>query len=135
MKIAVRYFTRGGNTKKLAEAIGAAVGVEALSVSAPLEEDVDVLFLGSSVYGFDVDDEVKKFVAGIRVRVGKVVSFGTSALVKSTAKQMGKVLAGRSIPLAAEEFLCRGSFGPMHKGRPNADDLAAAARFARGIVG
>lgn len=44
MKIEVRYFSRGGNTKKLAEAIAKAVGAEAKTVSEPLTEDVDILF-------------------------------------------------------------------------------------------
>ena len=33
MKVAVRYYTRSGNTEKLAQAIGRAVGVEAKDVS------------------------------------------------------------------------------------------------------
>ena len=36
MKIAVRYFSRGGNTKKLADAIANAVGVDAEATSVPL---------------------------------------------------------------------------------------------------
>jgi flavodoxin len=36
MKIAVRYYTKTGNTKKLAEAIGKAVGAEALPISTPV---------------------------------------------------------------------------------------------------
>ena len=35
MNIAVRYYSRGGNTKKIAEAIAKAVGVEAKTVSEP----------------------------------------------------------------------------------------------------
>ena len=33
MKVAVRYYTKTGNTKRLAESIGKAVGVEALPIS------------------------------------------------------------------------------------------------------
>ena len=58
MKIAVRYYTRSGNTKKLAEAVAGAVSVEAKDVSVPLEEKSDVLFLGCSYYAFDVDQAV-----------------------------------------------------------------------------
>ena len=134
MKIAVRYYSRGGNTKKIAEAIAQALGVEAKTVSEPLEEDVDILFLGSAPYAFDVDDEVKKFIAGIRVSVGKVVSFSTSAAVKSTRKYVEKLLAEKKIPVAREEFSCRGAFAMLHKGRPNEDDRKAAADFARGIL-
>ena len=134
MKTAIRYFSRGGNTTKLAMAISEAIGVEALTTDHPLTEDVDILFLGSSVYAYGVDDNIKKFVAGIDVKVGKVVNFSTAALVKSTYKQVGKLLAEKNIPQAKEEFYCRGSFGPMHKGRPNAADCKAAGEFAKKVV-
>ena len=134
MKAAIRYYTRGGNTKKLADAISKAVGVDAETTAVPLAEDVDILFLGSSVYAGGVDDAVKEFVSGIKVKVGKVVSFSTAALIKSTYKQVAKLLEEKQIPLAKEEFYCKGSFAVMHRGRPNADDCAAAAEFARKIV-
>lgn len=134
MKIAVRYYSRGGNTKKLAEAIAKRVGVDAQTTAAPLTEDVDILFLGSSVYANGVDDEVKSFIRGIGVKVGEVVNFSTAALVKSTYKQVAKLLAEKGIPLAKEEFYCRGSFAMLHRGRPNADDCAAAADFAGKVI-
>lgn len=135
MKIAVRYYTRSGNTKKLADAIARAVGANAETTSAPLTEDVDILFLGSSVYGGGVDREVKKFISSIDVKVGKVVNFSTAALVKSSYKQIAKLLAAKQIPLAQEEFACKGAFTIMHKGKPDADDCKAAAAFARNMMG
>ena len=135
MKVAVRYFSRGGNTKKLANAIAEAVGAEALTTEVPLSEDVDILFLGSSVYAYGVDDSVKIFIAGNRVKIGKVVNFSTAALVRSTYKQVAKLLKEKNIPMAEEEFYCRGSFGPMHKGKPDAGDLKSAAEFAKKIAG
>lgn len=84
MKIAVRYYTKGGNTKKLADAIAKAVGVDAKTVAEPLSEDVDILFLGSSVYAAWVDSSVKSFINGINVKIGKVVNFSTAAILKST---------------------------------------------------
>ena len=134
MKAAIRYYSKGGNTEKLALAISKATGLPAESIDVPLLEDVDILFLGSSVYGFDVDDQVKQFISNIDVKVGKVVNFSTACLVKSTYKQVGKLLAEKNIPLAKEEYYCRGSFGPMHKGRPNQQDLQAAEAFARKIM-
>ena len=134
MKIAVRYFTKSGNTKKLADAIAAAVGEQAQTVSVPLTEDVDILFLGSSVYAAGVDGAVKKFISGIDVKVGKVVNFSTAAILKSTYKQVAKLLAEKNITMAEEEFYCRGSFTVMHKGKPDADDCKAAADFAKKII-
>lgn len=130
MKIAVRYYSRGGNTKKVAQVIAEATGVEANPVSEPLREDVDLLFLGYAPYAFDVDDKVKKFIDGIGVKVGKAVIFSTSAVVKSPRKYVEKPLAAKHIPLAEEEFSCRGEFKMLHKGRPNREDLKNAYDFA-----
>lgn len=134
MKIAVRYYTKGGNTKKLAEAIAEAVGEKAEPVSVPLSEDVDILFLGSSVYAAGVDGEIKRFISGINVKVGKAVNFSTAAILKSTYKQVSKLMAEKNIPMAEEEFYCKGSFAVMHKGKPDAEDCRAAAEFAKKIV-
>ena len=134
MKIAVRYYTRSGNTESLAHAIADAVGVQAESVEAPLCEKVDILFLGCSYYAFDVDDAVKGFIAQNKDNIGKIVCFGTSAMMKSTHKPMKKVCDAAGVLLSDEEFHCRGSFGPMHKGHPDENDLTNAAAFAKMIV-
>ncbi|MCM1254432.1 MAG: flavodoxin [Clostridium sp.] len=134
MKVAVRYYTRSGNTQKLAEAIAAAVGVEAETTEKPLTEDVDILFLCSSVYAYGVDESVKRFIAGIYVKVGEVVNVSTAALIKSTYKQVGKLLKEKGILQAEEEFYCKGSFGAMHKGKPDENDCKNAAAFAKKIV-
>ena len=130
MKIAVRYYSRTGNTKKLAEAIAKAVHAEAKTTDEPLCEDVDILFLGSSVYANGVDGNIKTFIQSLNVNVGVVFNFSTAALVKSTYKQVGKLLEEKHIPLAKEEFYCRGSFAMLHRGRPNESDLKAAMSFA-----
>lgn len=135
MNVAVRYYTRSGNTEKLARAVADAVGVEAATTENALTEDVDILFLCSSVYAYGVDENVKRFISGIHVKVGKVVNVSTAALVKSTYKQVGKLLKEKEIPQAEEEFYCRGSFGLMHKGKPDENDCKAAAEFAKKIVG
>ena len=81
MDIAVRYYTKGGNTKRLAEAIG----VEALLVSTPVTEPVDILFLGKSYYALTIDPEVRKFVDSLHKKlVGRIVNFGSVAMLKST---------------------------------------------------
>ena len=62
MKTAVRYYTKTGNTKRLAEAVAEAIGSEALPLSVPIAEPVDVLFLGNSYYAFSIDPEVREFI-------------------------------------------------------------------------
>ena len=134
MKIAIRYYTRSGNTKKLAKAIEEVVGAEAKTTDYKLDSDVDILFLGSSVYAYGVDDNVKRFIDNIEVNVGKVVNFSTAALIKSTYKQVSKLLNDKKIPMAKEEFYCRGSFGPIHKGKPDDTDIKNVKEFAKKII-
>ncbi len=134
MKAAVRFYTRSGNTEKLAKAIAETVGAKADSVSIPLEDKVDILFLGCSYYAFDVDENVKKFIKENKDKIGKIVCFGTSAMMKSVYKPMKKVAEEYGVAIAKEDFHCRGSFGPMHKGRPNEDDLTNARKFAEKIL-
>ena len=136
MKIAVRYYTKTGNTKRLAEAIAAEVGVEALPISTPVDEPVDVLFLGNSYYAFSIDPEVRKFVQGLdRDKVGRIVNFGSAAMLNSTYKKVKAEADRAGIPMDEREFHCKGEFKGLHKGRPDEADLKAAAEFARKIVG
>ena len=134
MNIAVRYYTRSGNTEKLANAIAQALGVEAHSVSTPLSEKTDILFLGSSVYAAGVDDAVKAFLSQNAASIGTVVNFSTAALLSSTYKQVKKLAEENGLSMASEEFHCRGSFTLLHRGRPNADDLQKAADFAKAYI-
>ena len=55
MEIQVRYFSKSGNTKKIADAIASEVGVEAKSITNGTIGDTDILFLGGSVYWAGVD--------------------------------------------------------------------------------
>ena len=134
MKIAIRYYTRSGNTKKLADAISEALNIEAFDVSVPLSEKTDILFLGCSYYAFDVDEAVKDFIVNNKDNIGKIVCFGTSAMMKSMKKPVTKVAKTVGIAVSDEEFHCRGRFGKIHKNRPDADDLKDAAEFAKKIV-
>ena len=136
MKAAVRYYTKTGNTKRLAEALAAAIGVEALPITAPLTERVDVLFLGNSYYAFSIDPEVRAYVRSLdKAMVGKIVNFGTAAMLNSTWKKVKAEADRAGIPMDEREFHCRGEFKGAHKGRPNEEDQKAAAAFARQIVG
>ena len=135
MKIAVRYYTKTGNTKRLAEAIARAVGVKALPISAPVTEKADILFLGNSYYAFTIDPEVRSFVRALdKGKVGKIVNFGSAAMLNSTWKKVKAEADRVGIPMDEREFHCKGEFKSLHKGRPNEEDLQAAAAFAKKVV-
>ncbi len=135
MSLAVRYYSRGGNTKKLADAIAETVGVEAKSIEAGLDEKVDVLFLGASVYAYGIDNNVKGFIAKLDPEmVGKIVVFSTSALAERAFPEVEKAIRASGIKVDERNFYCRGSFLMMHKGRPNDEDVANAKKFAKEIM-
>ena len=134
MNIAVRYYTRSGNTKKLADAAASAAGVKAESVDVPLTEKADILFLGCSYYAFDVDASVKEFIVNNKDNICKIVLIGTSAMMKSMRKPVEKITKAAGIELANEEFHCRGEFKFANKGRPNEDDLKKAKEFVRRVI-
>ena len=134
MTVAVRYYTRSGNTKKLADAVAFAASVESKDITCPLDEKADILFLGCSYYAFDVDEAVKKFIIENKGNIGKVVCIGTSAMMKSMKKPIKKVADTVGVAVADEEFHCRGEFAKFHKGRPNEKDLADVSAFAKKVV-
>ena len=131
MKYAVRYYTKTGNTKRLAEAIARVLGVEALPISEPVSEPVDILFLGNSYYAFSIDPEIKSFVQSLdRNMVGRIVNFGSAAMLNSTYKKVKAEADKVGISMEEREFHCRGEFKGIHKGRPNAEDIEAAEKCA-----
>ena len=132
MTYAVRYYTKTGNTKRLAEAMAKELGVEALPISEPVSDPVDILFLGNSYYAFNIDPEVKKFVASLaKENVGKIVNFGSAAMLNSTYKKVKAEADKVGIPMDEKEFHCKGEFKGIHKGRPNEEDIKAAVLFVK----
>lgn len=135
MKYAVRYYTKTGNTKKLAEAIAKTLGVEPLPISEPVDEKIDILFLGNSYYAFSIDPEVAEFIHSLdKDKVGKIVNFGSAAMLNSTLKKVKKQAEKVGIPVDEREFHCKGEFRGLHKGKPDDEDVAAAAAFAEQFI-
>lgn len=134
MNVAVRYYTRGGNTKKVADAIAGELGVEALDITNEVK-DADVLFIGASMYAFKVDKNIKDFVNNLKQENAKKIAvFSTSASDTSTHKKIKKCIKDKSIVIIDEYFSAPGAFLKMNKGRPNDTDLDNAKKFATEVV-
>ncbi|MDY3969334.1 flavodoxin domain-containing protein [Olsenella sp. YH-ols2221] len=126
MKCAVRYYSRSGNTRLLAEAIADELGVEAVSADssdATISGHIDVLFIGGALYAYGLD---KKLVSYIRTldgdMVGRAVLFSTTWLSKHSFDQMRKELEARGIVVAERTFYA--------KNKPSAERLKEAKAFA-----
>ena len=87
MKIAIRYQSRGGNTKAVAEAIGNIVGVDAKTIESPIDEVVDILFVGGGVYMWDIDKSLKAFLETLNENAVKsIAAFSTGGSFSGTNK-------------------------------------------------
>ena len=136
MTIAIRYFTKSkkGNTKKLADAVSAALGIEAQDVSVDLPEKVDRLFLINAMYAANIDPEVKAFLQRNSAKIGEVVNLNTSASGKSTLPLVKAAAQAAGVAVSEREFHCAASWIFINKGLPTDDDFARAAAFAKALA-
>lgn len=108
MSVAVRYFSRGGKTKQVAEGIAKALGVGAVSVDsadAQLKEHVDVLFVGGALYAYGLDKHLDSWLDQLdATKVERAALFSTSWISKHALGLMRKKLEGKGISVAADEL-------------------------------
>ncbi len=136
MNVAIRYFTRSkkGNTKKLADAVSSAIGIDAIDVSVDLSEKVDRLFLINAMYAANIDKEVKEFLERNKDKIAEVVNMNTSASGASTWKAVKKETDRLGIKLSEKEFHCTASWIFINKGLPSDEDYAKAKQFAGSMI-
>ncbi len=107
METAVRYYSKLGNTKKIAEAIAQEAGVKAVSVTdePDLAEHVDVLFLGGAPYANIMAPELREYAGRLSPdKIGRVVLFTTSNWSRRTVRALRKILAEKGIPVEKSYF-------------------------------
>ncbi len=130
MNIAVRYYSRSGNTKLLAEAIAKSLGVSAISVdeeNSVINEEVDVLFVCGALYAYGLDKHLNKFLEELDGnKIKKAVVFSTSWLSKHSVDLIKKALFKKGIKV--EEEYC------YFKGKPSEDNLKDAENFAKKMI-
>ncbi|MCM1545553.1 MAG: flavodoxin [Clostridiales bacterium] len=135
MKIEVRYYSRSGNTQKLAEAIAEQAGCTARDLSVPVDGHIDLLFLGASVYAGGIDKKVMEFIPLLnKDTVGSVAVFSTSALAERAYPQIKKELEKKGVTVLDKNFYCRGKFMLFHRGRPNDNDIVEVKSFASNLI-
>jgi len=134
MSIAIRYFSRTGHMKQMAEAAASVLGLEAQTIEQTLDAPVDVLLLGTAVYAAGVDGKVKDFIAQLDpAKVGKVICFSSSAILESSYAQVKKLLEERGIAVDSREFHCRGQLTLLHRGHPDSADIENLKTFVMSL--
>ncbi len=129
----VLFYSKGGNTRKLADAIARELGVKAADIkTASIDPAADIIFLGSGCYGSKPGEEMMKFIEKNDFSGRKVAVFGTSGgnagmeveLMDAALKHKGAAVLG--------SYHCKGkAFLLFSTGHPNQEDLDGARKFAR----
>lgn len=159
MKVLVTYYTKTGNTKKVAQAMYDAITVqkEILPVAEVNDmEGYDLIFCGFPVMAHSVPKEMSKFIKGLP-KGQKVALFATHGSLRGgrLPKQAFESAAALAVNLQVlGQFGCRGKVDnqvidalqkdPEHKGwaeeaqgargNPDAADFDDAAAFARSMM-
>jgi len=134
--IAVFVDSRGGNTRKVADAIAGELGVRVGELTTPLPADAKVLFLGSGTYGSAPGRAMMKFVMDNDFTGRTVALFGTSMAPAGAQKMIAALedaLTGKGATVLGR-YHCRGSFLLFNRGRPGTEDLDDAKKFARDMT-
>jgi len=134
MKVAVVYYSKSGNTKKVAEAMASELGTGAEPIKdEPELEGVDLLFIGSGCYGGKLTGETVKFLEGLR-GIKRAAVFGTYLGETKAIESMKEILEKKDIEVI-DEWGCTGAFlYLMNRGRPNEKDLDLARQFANSVL-
>jgi len=135
-KIGILYATKTKHSKKLAEAIGEALKVNAENVlSKPTFGDLDLLYIVGGLYGGESLPELLEFVKNLDSAKPKSVVLITSSVSdKKGQDSVRKLLEEKGIKIV-DEFRCFGSFLVMKMGRPNKVDIRQAVDFAIRLSG
>ncbi|MDX8417035.1 flavodoxin family protein [Absicoccus intestinalis] len=124
---AVRYYSRSGNTKLVADAIAQAIGTTAISVDqadAKITQSIDTLFVGGALYAYGLDKHLKKYLNELDAKnVKKAVLFSTSWISKHSLDLMRKQLEEKGIKVVPETFYV--------KNKPSQAQLEQAKEFAK----
>ncbi|MBN1830081.1 MAG: hypothetical protein JW884_13200 [Deltaproteobacteria bacterium] len=159
MKVLVAYFSKTGNTKKVAQAIHDTLDVPTDMLSfddVSFPDEYDLIFCGFPVHAHSVPPRVQTFISRLP-KNKKVALFSThgsrrnNQMARAAVEHAASLAIGRTV-LGA--FACRGQVDHAlldeltHKqeheawcnearsadGHPNKGDLADAADFARLIL-
>ncbi len=116
MSVAIRYQSRGGHVKEMAEIIAEGAKVEPVSINdpeGPITKPVDVLFIGGALYKFHLDPSMEEYLKNIpEGMVRKAIVFGSSALTRRPIYLIQERLKAKGIDIHPMALYMRGKPKP-----------------------
>lgn len=134
MKFQVIYFSRSGNTKKVAEAIASELAVNSEDVKNAKLSESGIILLGTGNYGGKPGKAMKEFIDANSFESREVALFGTSGGGEGNeVREMESLLTSKGATIK-ETFYCKGQFLIFSRGHPSDEDLTEARIFAQDCV-
>lgn len=141
-KAIVIYYSRTGNTKKIADIFARTVRCKALNIKENPKIKLDkynLVYIGCGIYAMKIPTEIENFIQKLRdkdIKDKKYVVFGTYGGSKLGIKKINEMLNAKGAKVIGQ-FGCRGKdefwlfkLFNINKGRPNKEDLKEAKEFA-----
>lgn len=106
MKIGIVYFSKGGRTKTIAEAMAEELGIHAHAISdSEAKEEYNLLFIGAAPYANYIDPVMKDYIVGVKPeQVKKAVLFSTSNWSMRAIRRMTELLSANGVEIAEETY-------------------------------
>ena len=140
MKYAIRYQSRGGNTRAVAEKMAEILGITVETIDTPVNEKIGILFIGGGLYKWVLDEKLKEFLENINPeKIGKIIPFGTSGGQELVIKEITKFAQNKGIKVD-ENKLCvkfglKGhSWLGLKGGKLNAKQIKKIEDFTNDII-
>jgi len=134
-KVRIVYATKTKHSRKLAQAVGKALGTTPENVADNLTNvEADLLFIVGGLYGGQSLPELLAFTEGLDKEMIRQVALVTSCASGNQGQSsVRKILEDKGIPII-DEFICLGSFLVVKMGHPNQEEIRKAADFALRIA-
>ncbi len=145
MKSIVLYASKGGNTKKIADAIAAQTNSQTHKISpdTPFQaaelEGYDLVFVGTGIYGGTPNPDIEKYLKTLELKTSKqfalFITWGGAGKTEAQVKaKLQGVLEGKGHKVLSDYFTCYGGWKLLRRGRPNSEDIKAAGEWAKKVI-
>lgn len=142
MKNIIIYFSKTGNTEKIAKALAQELKCQEYNLKNINPDEIDLskvenVFLGSGIYGGDFDVSVKNYIKRLKGKQFNVGFFVTRGgflkIYEKTIQKLNLEVKSMKNKISSNFFQCFGKSGIFHKKNPNPEDLNRAKEWARNL--
>ena len=136
MQIGIIYYSQTGSTKKLADGLGEALGIEPIDISKPhVLKNYDMLFVGCGTYNDLPSDMMINYINNIPANsISGAVIFMTNATGKDSAQLLVNSLSAKGIEVYEKHFVCPCKRWLFKSKRPDNHDIVRFKQFGTKIV-